>query len=950
MTILSYQCDNKIFQINFPNHHQSHEWRNGRPPADALTVHPRMLSMFRATAVAGSVLINLSSFYYLKDNEIKIVPETTLNMTDYIPVTLNHVRLVLLGYNMDTQAHEVVSGVSSFFSATTPPALPTGIPDNFLPSALIRLRYSITELSDLDITDARMVLTGGASGATGGVSKLVGLGGTPDPVLSAGADGDLTAIQNLIIANPDAGLMWDSGGYYAYAKGVGLGSSPSRLEMHIEPPTDGTASVYVQAGSFAAGASIIATNVDGDASSDEVAAYIGNDKQFSVTNGGIALTDGHKVNLISDDPTLMLAQHEALVTEYAVKSYMDANAWRLTNVWIVGSSPFADFSTIQAAIADSSVGPGDTIVLDGDITTSSVINLDKSITITTLGSQTVVLTSSVANSPAIYVSAANCTLRNFSIVHTGAGTTSGAVAYNADNLVIDNMKLYKSSGAASESYGIWGFGGSARIVNGSQILALSGSIPYGIYNSTGATEITIEAGVFIYGGYLDIYGIHGSSILYLKMPSTAASMGISWAGTINGWSIDNTGTLVSHDSISGVKLVNKVDEFSTDGTMAGDSDSALPTEKAVVTYVASKICNGVNRTVGAGKDHATIQSAIDWFAGKQCYNCSITVDAGTYSEYLNFSSGLLTRYFSDLQVIGDTRDFAGMTYVHGQTCNRNGFANLGSGTMSLSSGGNVIGFTGSVSSPDFTAAGVVVGDKVLVRTTAGTFTEYSITAVYTNSVQIGANPTINNFGGAVTFLPNRRVQPPSTQTSSIAYFNKAKAAISGFDLLCTSSSYAPVQGQVGSEIGLARLTARNGLSIMIDTDSVLHNSNMPFTAANCTYGIIIQQGARAFISYSSVVLGNGGGSGYLAQFGGMVDTYGGIACGFSIGYNSQLHSLVKADSSGATKCTYGYQAAYNSYLYATGTQANTNSKGNTVDYTPASSDTEGNVSGIITRS
>jgi len=49
----------------------------------------------------------------------------------------------------------------------------------------------------------------------------------------------------------------------------------------------------------------------------------------------------------------------------------------------------------------------------------------------------------------------------------------------------------------------------------------------------------------------------------------------------------------SSPTYSGLTIVNAINEFSTDGTLAGNSDSALPSEKAVKTYVDAQI---------AGKD------------------------------------------------------------------------------------------------------------------------------------------------------------------------------------------------------------------------------------------------------------------------------------------------------------------------------------------------------------
>ena len=42
---------------------------------------------------------------------------------------------------------------------------------------------------------------------------------------------------------------------------------------------------------------------------------------------------------------------------------------------------------------------------------------------------------------------------------------------------------------------------------------------------------------------------------------------------------------------SELTLINAITEFSTDGTLGGNSDSAVPTEKAVKTYVDTALIN-----------------------------------------------------------------------------------------------------------------------------------------------------------------------------------------------------------------------------------------------------------------------------------------------------------------------------------------------------------------------
>ena len=59
-------------------------------------------------------------------------------------------------------------------------------------------------------------------------------------------------------------------------------------------------------------------------------------------------------------------------------------------------------------------------------------------------------------------------------------------------------------------------------------------------------------------------------------------------------------TILATITSSGISLASgaTIDEFSTDGTLAGDSDSAVPTEKAVKTYVDAQIPDTHNDLVG----------------------------------------------------------------------------------------------------------------------------------------------------------------------------------------------------------------------------------------------------------------------------------------------------------------------------------------------------------------
>ena len=51
------------------------------------------------------------------------------------------------------------------------------------------------------------------------------------------------------------------------------------------------------------------------------------------------------------------------------------------------------------------------------------------------------------------------------------------------------------------------------------------------------------------------------------------------------------GLITSELTTSSLTLINTITEFSTDGTLGDNSDSAVPTEKAVKTYVDAAIIN-----------------------------------------------------------------------------------------------------------------------------------------------------------------------------------------------------------------------------------------------------------------------------------------------------------------------------------------------------------------------
>lgn len=78
-----------------------------------------------------------------------------------------------------------------------------------------------------------------------------------------------------------------------------------------------------------------------------------------------------------------------------------------------------------------------------------------------------------------------------------------------------------------------------------------------------------------------------------------------------------------------------------------------------------RLLDGITKTVkAAGGDYTTIQDAYDYFAGgKLVTDCTIEVDAGTYTEALLLDD-LLVASPDQLEIIGDTRALTGFGYVN----------------------------------------------------------------------------------------------------------------------------------------------------------------------------------------------------------------------------------------------------------------------------------------------
>lgn len=206
------------------------------------------------------------------------------------------------------------------------------------------------------------------------------------------------------------------------------------------------------------------------------------------------------------------------------------SGWPFDNVLTVSTTNTnADFDNLPDAI--TAAAAGDTILIDENgISVSATITINKALVIACLGTRKCIITSSVNSGPTLYPTADNVVLNNLLIRHTGAGTTSGCIATNNAGLVLDNCQVEKTSGTPSTAYGVWMFGGSVTLRNGTTISVTAGTTKYGIYNDTTDATITIFGGQ-IGGDTQDIYGSQAGSTLNISNCWLTNNL-LSWAGTI----------------------------------------------------------------------------------------------------------------------------------------------------------------------------------------------------------------------------------------------------------------------------------------------------------------------------------------------------------------------------------------------------------------------------------
>lgn len=371
--------------------------------------------------------------------------------------------------------------------------------------------------------------------------------------------------------------------------------------------------------------------------------------------------------------------------------------------------------------------------------------------------------------------------------------------------------------------------------------------------------------------------------------------------------------------------------------------------------VNAVIVDGITKTVkAAGGDFTTVQAAIDWFADKKSlYGPNyVDVDAAAYDEAVDFS-GVFCIPGASLTLRGDTRVLVGLTYVdtvadNTDAMNKADLANGGDGICTLSNAGNNITVAGSIANPDFDAAGLVNGDRVLAYDNAGAIALHTIDSVLNNVITLtAAAPALGNDGTAVCLLPNRSIER-TVAGPCVAIMGPVKG-------LCLDGFY--LESHTG---GLCNGVSMWGGGALTITNVVTRVEDFGYHIANTSAELTASGGANSVWGGSRGVNLSGTAYGHLwylyvvgtSLYGFNVADYAGLSAAYAQviacvnGFNIMQFSFAYLPSAVARQNTVGYYAGFRGYVQATNTNANNNA--NFTNYSPAVSDAWGNNNGSIT--
>ena len=268
------------------------------------------------------------------------------------------------------------------------------------------------------------------------------------------------------------------------------------------------------------------------------------------------------------DEDAMTSDSDVLVpTQQSVKAYVDSQVGAANQLTFTGNT--GETGDIDLATETLSVdGTANQIVTDVPTAAGEDLNISLSSTLQLPGTLAFGSTGQAVNEVG---------------VSSALGTSDGILP--TQKAVKQYVDAQVSGGGAAATLNIKGDGGADVPVN-----LQSGNIDF--TSTANQVDATVTPG----GNPTDSDTVNFSLSSDLVAPGTLQVTGVS---TFKGNAEFGTGTSIFFEDTSSV-LIN---EFSTDGTLADDSDTAIPTEKAVKTYVDAQV--GADSTLNIAGNSGT---------------------------------------------------------------------------------------------------------------------------------------------------------------------------------------------------------------------------------------------------------------------------------------------------------------------------------------------------------
>ena len=341
---------------------------------------------------------------------------------------------------------------------------------------------------------------------------------------------------------------------------------------------------------------------------------------IDITSGdGISmLANSITINKFLDENDMASNSATALATQQSIKAYVD--------------SAVGLFDSLEEVLANGNttngsnivVSNGDSISIGGQLSSDTVTTIDATVTNSDLATA-LAIKSYVDNSVPPAESLANTLVAGNTTggsniemttgdsIKMGASislfSTDGTLSSNSD-VIIPTQKAIKTyvdnAVPAAESLANTLLAGN--VTGGTEISVSSGDAI--TFAGTGKLKHGTDSRIDIDSGGVDLLG---AVFLKSQIGQPASSLKFSQGATIN--------------------------EFSVDGTLSGDSNTAVPTEKAVKTYVDAT-AGGVGTVTSVGITHAG-----DAFAVGSAVTTSGTLDitmSGSSTQYINGEGNLIT--------------------------------------------------------------------------------------------------------------------------------------------------------------------------------------------------------------------------------------------------------------------------------------------------------------------